>query len=190
MEIQIIELFEDTGMYAVLLSILLSIVISILGIVPSIFLTVANIGFFGFCYGLFLSILGEALGAIIGFYLFRKGLNKVTNKVTNKVSVNNKVLNKLQETEGLKAFTLVLALRLAPFIPSGLITLVSAGSKIGILNFSIASTLGKIPALIIEAYSIKEILDWDWQGKIILAILSIFIFILMFRKKRPLDVKA
>ncbi|QOV11179.1 TVP38/TMEM64 family protein [Viridibacillus arvi] len=186
MEIQIIELFENTGIYAVWLSIILSIVISILGIVPSIFLTVANIGFFGFGYGLLLSILGEAFGAIISFYLFRKGLNKVTNKV----SVNNKILNKLQETEGIKAFTLVLALRLAPFMPSGLITLVSAGSKMGILNFSIASTLGKIPALIIEAYSIKEILDWDWQGKIILGILSIFIFILMFRKKRRLAGKT
>ena len=186
MEIQVTQLFENTGLYASWLSIILSIIISILGIVPSFFVTGANIGFFGFGYGLLLSIIGEALGAIISFYLYRKGLNKLTKKVPD----NNKYLNRLQETEGITAFSLVLALRFAPFMPSGLITLVSAGSKMGILNFSIASTLGKIPALIMEAYSIKLILDWNWQGKIILGILSILILILVLRKKRRLAGKT
>ena len=34
------------------------------------------------------------------------------------------------------------------------------------MNFSIASTLGKIPALVIEAYSALQVLNWSGQGKV------------------------
>jgi uncharacterized membrane protein YdjX (TVP38/TMEM64 family) len=71
MEGQVIHLFEISGYYALLLSILLNIIISVLGVIPSVFITAANISFFGFGYGLTLSILGEAFGAIISFYLYR-----------------------------------------------------------------------------------------------------------------------
>ena len=65
MELQILQWFENSRIYAVWISIFLNIIISVLGIVPSVFITAANISFFGFKNGLFLSILGEALGAII-----------------------------------------------------------------------------------------------------------------------------
>lgn len=177
---QIYLWFEASEFYAALISIILNIMTSVLGVLPSVFITTANINFFGFGYGLFLSIIGEALGAIISFYLYRKGINKVKNKVVLK----NKYLIRLEQTKGSEAFFLILALRILPFIPSGLLTLVSAGSKVGILNFSIASTLGKLPALSIEAYSINYILSGSWQGKIILGLLSIFILYLLIRKYR------
>jgi uncharacterized membrane protein YdjX (TVP38/TMEM64 family) len=179
MEGKVIHWFESSGYYAIWLSILLNIIISVLGVIPSVFITAANISFFGFGYGLTLSILGEAFGAIISFYLYRKGINIVKHKVT----YNNKYLNLLQQTKGGEAFLLILALRIFPFIPSGLVTLVSAGSKVGILNFAFASTIGKIPALIIEAYSIKQIMSWNLQGKVILGLLSIFILGLLIKYK-------
>ena len=172
--------FEDSRIYAVWISIFLSMIISVLGIVPSVFITAANISFFGFKGGLFLSILGEALGAIISFYLYQKGISKVKTKV----KIRNKYIWRLQQTHGLEAFILIFALRIFPFIPSGVVTLVSAGSKVGVLNFSIASTLGKVPALVIEAYSIQQILNWSWQGKVILGVVSIFILGLLIKGKR------
>ncbi|MED3572327.1 TVP38/TMEM64 family protein [Cytobacillus praedii] len=178
MEIQVLQWFEGSGIYAVLISILLNIIISVFGVIPSVFITSANIAYFGFRNGLLMSILGEAVGAIISFYLYRKGINKVKTKI----SIKNKYLIRLQQTKGMKAFLLILALRIFPYIPSGIVTLVSAGSKVGIWNFSIASTVGKIPALFIEAYSIQQILEWTLQGKIILGILSIFLLVfLMFK---------
>ncbi|MCM3571261.1 TVP38/TMEM64 family protein [Neobacillus mesonae] len=180
LEGQVLEWFENSGYFVFLLSIILNILISVLGILPSVFITAANISFFGFGYGLFLSILGEALGAIVSFYLYRKGINKLKNKVT----MNNKYLDRLHQTKGGEAFLLIIALRILPFIPSGLVTLVSAGSKVGILNFSLASTLGKIPALLIEAYSIQQILSRSFQGKIILTISSIIVFCLLFKKNK------
>ena len=175
MEVQVLQWFEDSGIYAFWLSILLNIVVSVLGFLPSIFITAANISFFGFSQGLLISILGEAFGAIISFYLYRKGITKIQNKIT----INNKYLNRLQQTKGMEAFTLIFALRIFPFIPSGLVTLVSASSRVGIWNYSIASTLGKIPSLFIEAYSIYQILNWGLQGKIILGVVSIVIFVLL-----------
>ena len=162
------------------ISIFLNIIISVLGIVPSVFITAANISFFGFENGLFLSILGEALGAIISFYLYRKGISRVRTKV----NIKNKYILRLQRTYGMEAFILIFALRLFPFIPSGVVTLVSAGSKVGVLNFSIASTLGKIPALVIEAYSIQQILNWSWQGKVILGVASVLMLGLWIKGKR------
>ena len=180
MEEQVILLFKDIGLFAVLLSVALNILISVLGVVPSIFLTAANIRFFGFGYGLLVSIIGEAFGAIISFSLYRLGLNKVQSKV----SIQNRYIKKLKQTKGTTAFILVLSLRLAPFIPSGVITLVSAGSRMGILNFSLASTLGKFPALLLEAYSVQAIMKCEWQGQFIFGGLSILILLYFYRKKR------
>lgn len=177
METQMLEWFETSGGFAVWLSIIINIVISVLGVVPSVFLTAANITFFGFTQGLVISILGEASGAVVSFYLYRKGINKV------KPEIKHTFLKKLQHTKGTEAFLLVIALRIFPFIPSGLVTFVSAGSLMGIINFSIASTIGKIPALFIEAYSVKQVLDWSIQGKIIMAAASIFIIGFLLKRK-------
>ncbi|WP_066314765.1 TVP38/TMEM64 family protein [Bacillus sp. FJAT-29814] len=177
METQMLEWFDTSGSFAVWLSIIINIIISVLGVVPSVFLTAANITFFGFTQGLVISILGEASGAVISFYLYRKGINKV------KPEIKHTFLKKLQHTKGTEAFLLVIALRIFPFIPSGLVTFVSAGSLMGIINFSIASTVGKIPALFIEAYSVKQVLDWSIQGKIIMAAASIFIIGFLLKRK-------
>lgn len=180
MEAQILAWFEHSSTLAIWISFLLNIIISFLGVVPSVFLTAANISFFGFGQGLLISILGEAFGAIISFYFYRKGINRVINKI----SINNKFLDRLQNTQGMEAFFLIIALRIFPFVPSGVVTLVSAGSKVGIVNFSIASTLGKIPALLIEAYSVKQVLDWSLQGKIIMGLCSIFIVVILIKRFR------
>lgn len=178
METQVLQWFVESDLSAVWLSIGLNIIVSVLGFIPSFFITAANISFFGFHQGLLLSILGEAFGAIVSFCLYRKGINKIKTKVT----INNRYLNRLQETKGMEAFLLIFALRIFPFIPSGLVTLVSASSKVGTLHFSIASTLGKIPSLVIEAYSIHQILNGGLQGKIILAVLSILLIGLLIKK--------
>lgn len=66
---------------AIPLSILINIIISLLGFIPSIFLTAINIQLFGVTNGTIISIAGEALGAIISFYIYRIGLrNSLTAK--------------------------------------------------------------------------------------------------------------
>jgi uncharacterized membrane protein YdjX (TVP38/TMEM64 family) len=156
--------------------------IAISGILPSAFLTAANITILGFKAGLLVSIAGEALGAIVAFILYRKGMKKLTNEV----NIKNKLLLKLQNTNGWESILIVIMLRILPFVPSGIVTLTAAFSKMGLLSFAIASTIGKIPSLIIEAYSINSFLKLhtQWQIGLTVFILIIFGGYYMYRKGR------
>ena len=58
-------------MFAVPISLLVSVIISLFGVLPSAFVTAANLLYFGFWQGLMLSFLGEALGAGVAFYVYR-----------------------------------------------------------------------------------------------------------------------
>ncbi|WP_102264142.1 TVP38/TMEM64 family protein [Mesobacillus jeotgali] len=147
--------------FAIIISLAVSIVIAIAGIIPSAFVTAANIVYFGFVWGLFLSIIGEALGAVISFILYRKGLKKLGGNIDSSRTI--KVLERLKQTHGMEAFMLVILLRLFPFAPSGLVTLAASYSAMGTWTFTVSSTIGKIPALFIEAYSVHTVLGWETE---------------------------
>ncbi|EZP77689.1 hypothetical protein H839_08649 [Parageobacillus genomosp. 1] len=178
MKEQIITLLNTYENVSYLISIAINIIISILGIVPSVFLTAANLAVFGFWKGTFLSFAGEAIGAIISFILYRKGFKKFSE---SKLFSHPKV-RRLLEAKGLEIFFLVLSLRLLPFVPSGVVTFVAAVGKTSLLVFIIASSLGKIPALLLEAYSVYQLMNWTWQGKVILTFLSVCLFLFTWKK--------
>lgn len=180
LETHLIDLLMALGDYAFVLSVILNIIISVLGVVPSVFLTAANINFFGFENGLILSILGEALGAIVSFYLYRKGIKKFLDIK----GIKNTYITELTKSKGIKAFFMIVALRIFPFVPSGIVTLAGAISKVGIINYSLASTIGKIPSLVIEAYSIHQVLIWNWKGKVILSLFSLLTIWFVYSKSR------
>ena len=80
----LLHLFNENRDLAFAISIFISIVIAILAVVPSVFITAANILFFGFWNGLFISFLGEAIGAGVAFILYRKGFKKRLEKGLSK----------------------------------------------------------------------------------------------------------
>jgi uncharacterized membrane protein YdjX (TVP38/TMEM64 family) len=175
------NLLTSSGPYAIVVSIIINIVISIAGVIPSVFITAANITFFGFHTGLIISFIGECVGAAFSFWLYRKGIKTLNPSLLNK----NKWLQKVQQTQGWDSFIIILLLRILPFIPSGLINLATAISKTSILTFIIASSLGKLPALLIEAYSVKQVLESSNNVKAILAIIALFILVIyLFQKRR------
>ncbi|OIJ18906.1 hypothetical protein BKP45_15380 [Anaerobacillus alkalidiazotrophicus] len=180
MEESLLELFEQYSSYAIVLSILISIIVAIFGVIPSFFVTGANIIFFGFWQGTFISFLGESIGAIIAFQLYRKGFRKFSIKTLENYPKAKKLLWK----EGKEAFYFILSLRLLPFVPSGLVTFLSSIGKVSFLIFAIASTIGKIPALLIESYSVYQVTQWTWQGKVILIGVGIYLFILAIKNSK------
>ncbi|WP_043930398.1 TVP38/TMEM64 family protein [Bacillus sp. EB01] len=177
----VIELFVIYREAAVVISIFLNIVISVLGVVPSVFLTAANIFVFGLVEGTVISALGEAAGAAVSFALYRKGFRKwAGEKLPDKTWIQ-----RLLRAHGRDAFFLVFGLRLLPFVPSGLVTFVAAIGTVSVGTFVASSTLGKIPALIMEAYSIYQVTEWTIQGKIILlAIGCAFLYVVFTRLRR------
>ena len=114
MEEQIIALFQKYHYLAIPFSIVLNIVIAVLGVIPSYFITGANIVFFGFWQGTLLSIIGEILGAAFSFIIFRKNIRNISLKFIQ----NYPDLMKLINSEGPDAFYKILILRALPFVPS------------------------------------------------------------------------
>lgn len=172
---------ENQGI-AILISLSLNILVAISGVLPSAAITAGNIVYFGFKTGIIVSIIGEAAGAVVTFMLYRKALNKITYRK----QVKNRLLRRLQNTQRMEAVFLVLILRVLPFIPSGAVTLAAVYSRMGLLSFSISSTFGKIPSLLIEAYSVDRVLQltFEWQiGIVVFMVLVILIYKLRGQKK-------
>ena len=161
---------------AILISLALSIVLAVVGVLPSVFITAANILFFGFWPGTLISFLGEALGAVVAFMLYRKGFKKGVDAAMKKFPQAQRLIT----ARSREAFFLVFSLRLLPFVPSGVVTFAGAVGAVSLITFVVASSLGKIPALLLEAWSVQQVTDFGWQGKLILtaAALSLIFFAL------------
>jgi uncharacterized membrane protein YdjX (TVP38/TMEM64 family) len=176
----LLHLFKEYPHLAVIISICISILIAVIGVVPSVFITAANILFFGFWNGTFISFLGEAIGAGMAFLLYRKGFKKRVEQGLQKYPK----VKKLTDASNTEAFYLVFSLRLVPFVPSGLITFAAAVGKLSLTVFFVASSLGKIPALLMEAWTVYEVTQFGWQGKLILVVVAFGLVYWIVRKKR------
>ena len=106
-----------------------------------------------FGWGLLVSFIGESLGAIVALWLYRKRLKK---PLLPKIKKYPKLVN-LLNSEGKEASLLIIYLRMFPFMPSGLVTLGGALGNISLVNFGLASSLGKVPAMVIEALAVYQL---------------------------------
>src|SRR5690554_2005854 len=71
------EWLQGFGIWAIIVSLLLNIIISVLGFIPSIFLSGVNAVVFGLIPGFIISVVGEVLGAGISFLLYRWGFGRM-----------------------------------------------------------------------------------------------------------------
>ena len=122
--------------------------------------------------------MGEIAGAVISFWLYRKGFQTFKPKF-----MKNRWVKKLQNSQGWHAFWMILMLRLLPFIPSGAINLTAALSKTGMMIFFLATSIGKLPALLIEAYSVTQVLQASEDVRNILILLILIIVVLSYFKR-------
>jgi len=175
---QLIRLFNEHPAAAVFISIAVSILVAIAGILPSVFITAANILFFGFWEGTAISFIGEAVGAFIAFTIYRKGFRASISSRLQKYPAAKKLLT----ADNRAAFGLIFNLRLLPFVPSGVVTFAAAVGTVSPLLFFVASSLGKIPALLIEAYSVQEVTRFGIAGKLILLAVALTGLYLLIRK--------
>jgi len=167
----VLSLFREHAQLAIPLAIGIGILLAVIGILPSFFLTAANVLFFGFWKGCLISFFGEAMGALVAFYIYRRGFQAKLQAPLQRYPR----LRSLLQAEGKKAFMLIFSLRLLPFVPSGLVTFAAATGRVGTGTFVLASSLGKIPALLMEAYAVYAVSRFGWQGKAILAALALFL---------------
>jgi len=178
---QTAEWLKDKGSWAVIASLLLNVVISIFGVVPSVFLSGANAVVFGPIAGFAISLTGEVLGAGVSFWLYRYGIRKIS------IEKNDtwKWVQRLNKASRRGQIFMLIAARLAPFLPSGIITFASAATRIKFSIFIIGTIIGKTPSVAMETivgHSIFYLKNYSYRWLLPLALIG-FIY-LLFRKKR------
>src|SRR5918993_923540 len=100
----VLHFFQEYPNLALASSLFISILVAVVVVIPSFFITAANILFFGFWPGVAVSFAGEALGAVIAFYLYRKGFKKGAGEKIGKYKTVAALIN----AENKKAFWLIL----------------------------------------------------------------------------------
>lgn len=167
---------------AVLVSVLVNILISIMGVIPSAFLTAINVTVLGLWGGFSVSLIGEIAGSLVAFWLYRKGFRKFVDKR----SKHTPRIKKLLDASPREAFLFVIGLRLMPFVPSGLVTLYAAVSQMRFRSFAVASSMGKVPALLIEVSTTYAVVKWIGIGQFMIFGLAVGVLCMVWIKlKQP-----
>lgn len=176
-----LNLLNNYSEIAIFISLIISIIIAISGVIPSVFLTGANILFFGPISGFFISLIGETIGGFITFKLYRKGFKKGFNNLTNK----HKVLKEISNSKGNRAAFLIFQGRIIPFIPSGFVTLAASVSEIDDFRYNIATFLGKIPSILLEVLvSYGIVSSGEKSIKLAITIIAIYLIYKSIKSKK------
>ncbi|RKX73693.1 MAG: hypothetical protein DRP60_11455 [Spirochaetes bacterium] len=184
-EIWLTGLLSSCRGLAIPLSLIVEIIIAVIGVLPSFFITAANIAVFGIWWGVAISVAGESLGAVAAFILYRRGLDRMAGRQGGFGTSLKIKMEKFSDAAEGRAFLLVLAFRLLPYMPSGAVTLGAAGSRMRLWAFVLSSTLGKIPALAVEAATVTLVMKLPLKSFLAVAAIAILVWILIeFLKSR------
>lgn len=174
------------GAVAIAGSILLNILISITGVLPSIFLSGANAVVFGMEGGFFVSLAGEVSGAALAFVLYRWGSRKIKKLQKWKES---RWLYWINDSSRIRQMTAIALLRINPLIPSGIVNFGASLTKISLLDFMFATLIGKIPSMVFETL-VGHDLVFLAENKfrlVISLLLGCLVFFLFWSKRKKED---
>ena len=141
------EYIKSYGSMAVAFSFLLTLFVNALGFPPAIIFSTANTLIFGIFWGIVISVAAETVGVTISFLLFRFFFRDLAKKTIAK----SKFLSSIDKYSSKKGFVVMLIARMVPYLPSGLLNAVGALSSLSLLDYFLASLIGKFPSTGIEA---------------------------------------
>lgn len=171
-----LQFFQQYPNLALVSAFSFAVFVSLVGLIPSFFVTAAAVLFFGYWPGIFITFAGETLGSAIAFYLYRKGFKNSVRHKLEKYAAAERLLN----ADNRKAFWIIFSLRLIPVLPSGIVTFTSAMSRASLLTFIVAGSLGKLPSLLLEGYAALQVVEFSWQGKVIITLVgAVFLYLLI-----------
>lgn len=152
-----VEYIQSFGIWAIVFSFFLDVVINALGFLPSIFLSTANGLIFGIVPGIIVSWLAETVGVIISFVLMRTVLRSSAEKLIAK----SKYLKRMDEMSGKRGFKIMLILRTMPYFPSGILTALGAVSSISFWDYVWANLIGKFPSTALEVVIGHDVVEFQ-----------------------------
>ncbi|MGL4741813.1 MAG: TVP38/TMEM64 family protein [Sarcina sp.] len=173
-----VEILNNYGHLAIFISLIVSIIIALLGVLPSVFVTGANIIVFGPVKGFLISLCGEVVGGVITFYLYRLGFKKTAQGLSK-----YKLIDRIVHSKGTKAAMLIFEARLLPFIPSGFVTFAAAISEVTVVPYTVATIFGKIPSIGIEAVVSYDIININQNFfRLIITIIALILVTITIKK--------
>ena len=148
-----IEYLRSFGVWAMLVSMFIDIVINIVGFLPSIFISTANGVLFGIYVGTLISWIAETIGVIISFFFMRTLFRKSAEQIIRK----SRMLSKLDKYSTLQAMVVA---RAVPYAPNGLVTALGALSHISYRDYAIGCLIGKLPSVAIEVVVGHDVVNY------------------------------
>ncbi len=141
------EYIQGYGSLAVVFSFLLTLFVNAIGFPPAIIFSTANTLIFGIVPGIVLSVIAETFGVTISFILLRFFFRDSAKKIIRK----SKRLSSIDKYSSKNGFTVMLIARMVPYVPSGILNAAGALSAMSLLDYFLASLVGKFPSTGIEA---------------------------------------
>ncbi|MED1741921.1 TVP38/TMEM64 family protein [Bacillus swezeyi] len=175
-----LDLIKAGGIYSVLFSVLFVAACVFFPIVPFAIIAGLNGALFGIINGVLITLSGSMLGTMLLFFLARYGFRDWARMKLTKYP-------RIHEYEAYfnrNAFTAVLLGRLIPVVPSVVMNIVCGLSKVRWTVFFTASTLGKIPNVLVISiaganFSQNKLISFGIYGVYML------IIVLMIYRKYP-----
>lgn len=181
---EVVVFFQSFGVWAIVISFFIDILINALGFLPSIFISTANGLMFGIPIGIAVSWIAESIGVIISFLLMRFFLRSTAEKIIEK---SNQLKN-VDDYSGKNGLKIMAIARTMPYFPSGIITAIGAVSKISIRDYAIATFIGKFPSTAIEVVVGHDLVNYEKNifrlAIFILAIIFVYVGLIFYNKKQ------
>lgn len=175
------EWIRSWGILGIAGSILLNILISVAGVLPSIFLSGANAVVFGLYGGFLISLTGEVAGAAVAFLLYRRGIR--SSRRLKKME-SFQWVHRINGSSRFRKCLAVVLLRLNPFIPSGVINLGAALTTLSFGDFLLATMIGKIPSMVFETFVGHDLIYFEENKlRLLFALIAGALVLVLFWKK-------
>ena len=176
-----IAIFNEYNNAAFIISIAVSIIIALLGILPSVFVTCANIILFGPLKGFIISLAGETIGGYITFKIYRMGIKKAAYGIIK----NYSILERIHNSSGIRSGIIIFEGRLMPFVPSGFVTFASSLSNVSDSIFIVSTLLGKIPSIFMEVMISYDFINIKENYiRLFIGLLAIILLYITLKKRR------
>lgn len=180
---QLVDVIKEGGMFSVCISMLMVAMGAFFPIVPFPILGGIIGAVFGVWQGTLISLAGGMLGTTIFFLLVRYGFRNVTKTYILKYETIKKYETMMLK----KPFLAVYLSRMIPIIPATVVNMTWALSDVGIYTFFVASSLGKIPNILLVNYAGSIFIDHQW-GAIVayaayMAVIGASYYVAFFKMK-------
>ena len=169
------EYIQSFGAWAVVFSFLLTLFVNALGFPPAIIFSTANTLIFGIAFGIFISVVAEAVGVTLSFVLLRFFFRDAAERVIAK----HKTLANIDKYSGRRGFVVMLIARMVPYFPSIMLNALGALSAMSMRDYVIASFVGKFPSTGIEAIIGHDTItrQEDPTRLIVVVVLAVVLFV-------------